>query len=79
MSLVLAVVTAGATFAAKGHQWEPYWHFLAYLSTFSLLGFIVNLIPIQPDGQYSDGARIYQMMAGTPGAKLELGDIAGIE
>jgi Zn-dependent protease len=72
VSLVLAVVTAGATFAAKGHQWEPYWHFLAYLSTFSLLGFIVNLIPIQPDGQYSDGARIYQMMAGTPGAKLEL-------
>src|SRR5277367_6778961 len=63
MSLFLAVVTAWATFEAKGHAWEHYWQLLAYVSTFSMLGFIVNVIPIQPEGQYSDGARIYQMVA----------------
>jgi hypothetical protein len=72
VSLLLGLLTAFAAFTAKGQAWEAGWHFLAYLSTFSLLGFIVNLIPIQPEGQYSDGARIYQMVAGTPGAKLEL-------
>jgi len=72
VSLLLAGAAGWATFAAKGQAWETYWQFLAYLSTFSLLGFIVNLIPIQPEGQYSDGARIYQMMAGTPAAQLEL-------
>jgi hypothetical protein len=41
------------------------------VTTFSLLGFVVNLIPMQPEGLYSDGAKIYQLLAGGAAAKVE--------
>jgi hypothetical protein len=71
-SLVLGLAALWATTAAKGSVWEPCWSLMAYIATFSLLAFVINFIPIQPEGQYSDGARIYQLLARTPGSQLEL-------
>jgi Zn-dependent protease len=71
-SLGLGLIALWATLNTKGASWEPYWQLIATVSTFSLLAFIINLIPIQPDGQFSDGARIYQLLAGSPGSHLEL-------
>jgi Peptidase family M50 len=71
-SLALGAIGMWATLAAKGHPWEAQWELLAYVSTFSLLQCVINFLPIQPEGNYSDGARIYQLAARTPGSQLEL-------
>jgi Zn-dependent protease len=71
-SLGLGAIALWAAIGAKGASWEQYWQILATVATFSLLSFVINLIPIQPEGQFSDGAKIYQLLAGTPGSHLEL-------
>jgi hypothetical protein len=61
-SLWLGVAALWATLHAKGMAWESGWKLLSYLATFSLIAFVLNLVPIAQDGQYSDGARIYQLL-----------------
>lgn len=63
-SLLLGIVTLWATLAAKGRFWEQAWELLALVATFSLLAFVMNLIPLRPEAHYSDGARIYQLLRG---------------
>jgi hypothetical protein len=67
-SLLLGVITLWATLAAKGRFWERGWEVFALLTTFSLLAFVVNLVPLRPEAHYSDGARIYQLLRGGPWA-----------
>jgi len=61
-SLVLGTAALIAALNAEGHPWNSAWEFLALISTCSLLTFAINLIPIRPEGSYSDGARIYQLL-----------------
>lgn len=63
-SLLLGAAALCATLEASGRPWEQGWEFLALVTTCCLLTFIVNLIPLRPEGSYSDGARIYQLLAG---------------
>lgn len=42
--------------------------FFSLVSTFGLVAFVVNLIPARPQGLYTDGAQIYQLLAGGPWA-----------
>jgi hypothetical protein len=69
-SLLLGAITLWATLAAKGRVWEQVWQLLAFVTTFSLLAFVINLIPLRPEAHYSDGARIYQLLWGGPWADV---------
>jgi hypothetical protein len=66
VNLLTGLIALYAALAAKGHPYEQYWGFFAYFSTISLLAFASNLIPMQSEAHYSDGARIYQLLRGGP-------------
>ena len=66
VNLLTGLIALSAALTAKGHPYEHYWGFLAYFSTISLLAFASNLIPMQSEANYSDGARIYQLLRGGP-------------
>jgi hypothetical protein len=70
-SLVLAGVSCIAALTAKGHFWEGGWTLLSLVATLSSIDFVVNLIPQKPETQYSDGARIYQLVTNGPWAHVE--------
>ncbi len=71
-SLVAGVTFGVVTLASVGHSWQPYWSLLSVLATLSIAGFVVNLIPLQPESQYSDGAQIYQILTNGPWARVHL-------
>jgi hypothetical protein len=71
-SLVAGSLFVVATLTAIGHAWAPYWSALSTLATLSLAGFVVNLIPLKPDSQYSDGAQLYQVVTNGPWARVHL-------
>jgi hypothetical protein len=71
-SLVVGSVFAMITLNAAGHFWQPYWSLLSTLATLSIAGFVVNMIPLQPQNQYSDGAQIYQILTNGPWARVHL-------
>jgi hypothetical protein len=56
--------------AAYGQAYDSLWGLLAVIVTICMIGFAGNLIPVNPDGLYSDGARIYQLMKGGAWADL---------
>ena len=70
-SLVLAGVSCIAALTAKGHFWEGSWTLLSIIATVASVDFMVNLIPQRPEAQYSDGARIYQLVTNGPWAHVE--------
>jgi hypothetical protein len=65
-SLYLGMSMFGATFLVQGTRFEGWWEFLSLASTFGFLSFVANLIPVRPEALYSDGARIYQLLADGP-------------
>ena len=69
-SLVTGLLAWEAAVTAKGRLYEPAWEMLALMATFGLVAFAVNLIPLRPGALYSDGAQIYQLLAGGPWADL---------
>jgi hypothetical protein len=69
-SLLIGLTALAAALTAKGQPYEQYWELFALVSTFALVGFAINLIPVQPEALYSDGARIYQLLRGGPWADL---------
>jgi hypothetical protein len=71
-SLVVGLVFVVVTLTAVGHAWQPYWSLLSALATLSLAGFVVNLIPLKPESQYSDGAQLYQIVTNGPWAQVHL-------
>ena len=71
-SLVAGSVFLLVTLTAVGHPWGPYWSFLSTLATLSLAGFVVNLIPLKPESQYSDGAQLYQIVTNGPWSRVHL-------
>jgi hypothetical protein len=71
-SLVVGLFFFALTITARGHVLGPYWSLLSTLATLSVAGFVVNLIPLKPDSQYSDGAQIYQLLTNGPWARVHL-------
>jgi Zn-dependent protease len=71
VNLFTGVLAMCAALAAKGQPWEQYWRFLALIATISFITFAGNLIPFRPEGAYSDGARIYQLLRGGPLVDLQ--------
>jgi len=69
-SLLTGLISFGFALRAKGSFYEQYWGLLALVSTFALVGFAVNVLPLRPESLYSDGARIYQLLRGGPWADL---------
>ncbi|HEV2324441.1 MAG TPA: site-2 protease family protein [Terracidiphilus sp.] len=63
-SLAAGAAATAAAFMVKGTQLGGAWEFLALASTFGFISFAFNLIPLRPQALYSDGARIYQLLAG---------------
>jgi hypothetical protein len=71
-SLVAGLIFMVVTLTAVGHPWGHFWSFLSTLATLSLAGFVVNLIPLKPESQYSDGAQLYQIVTNGPWARVHL-------
>jgi hypothetical protein len=66
VNLLTGLIALFAALAAKGQPYERSWEFLAYFSAISLLAFATNLAPMRSETNYSDGARIYQLLRGGP-------------
>ena len=63
-SLITGMLALILALAAPGSPWEGAWRFLALTGTICLTDFVINLMPLRPDGAYSDGAQILQMVKG---------------
>jgi len=70
VNLLAGLLATFAALAAPGQPWEREWHFFALLATISFITFAGNLVPFRPEGSYSDGARIYQLLRGGPLADM---------
>jgi hypothetical protein len=64
-NLFVGAIAVVGVLTAKGSAYEAYWDFLGMTATINLGFFLVNLIPVQEAAAYSDGARIYQILAGS--------------
>lgn len=65
-SLCLGLVALWATLAAGQKPWAPAWELLGFVAIISLVSFAFNLVPLRPEADYSDGARIYQLLTHSP-------------
>jgi hypothetical protein len=59
-------------YEAPHTRWEGAWRFLALTGSVCICDFVINLIPLRPEGAYSDGAQIFQLMKGGPWADTHL-------
>lgn len=66
VNLYVGIVAMCVALTAKGQSYQDYWQFLALLATICFVMFAGNLVPLRPEGSYSDGARIYQLLRGGP-------------
>ena len=69
-SLATGSIFIVATLLVPGTAWEPYWLFLSMIANFSLAAFVVNLMPLKPESNYSDGAQLYQIVTNGPWARV---------
>jgi hypothetical protein len=69
-NLCLAVISLSVAFTAESDAPLQTLGLLALLGAFSLLIGVVNLVPFHTGSNYSDGARIYQLLARGPFADL---------
>lgn len=67
-SLLGGVAALAGALSAPGSPWAGAWRFLALMGTMCMIDFIINLIPLRPEGAYSDGARLLQIRKGGPWA-----------
>lgn len=67
-SFAVGCFAAALAISAQGEWYQSYWEFFAVLATISLMGAVVNLLPLRPEALYSDGAQIYQLLKGGPWA-----------
>jgi len=58
--------------SAKDNPWENWWGFCAMMATLGLSAFVLNLIPLRPEDQYSDGAHLYQLLSRGPWADVHM-------
>jgi hypothetical protein len=67
-SLVTGLVALVLTLNAPHSPWQSAWRFFALTCSVCLCDFVINLIPLLPEGAYSDGAQILQLVKGGPWA-----------
>lgn len=65
-SLMVGCVAFLLAHEVAGTEIEWAWEFFALVSTFGFVAFVANLIPARPQALYTDGALIYQFLAGGP-------------
>ena len=65
-NLLTGAVAAAIAYSAEDYAWWSFWEYFALFATVSLVAGIVNLIPLQPSGLYSDGARLVQLFRHSP-------------
>ena len=68
INLLTGTVAAALAYSADNAPWWSLWEYFALFATVSLVAGIVNLLPLRPDGLYSDGARIVQVFRHSPAA-----------
>ena len=66
VNLLTGGLAAALAYSAVDAPWGFFWEYFALFATISLVAGIVNLIPLRPEGLYSDGARILQILRGGP-------------
>jgi len=66
INLLTGSAAAALAYAASDAPWRALWEYFALFATVSLVAGFVNLLPLRPDGLYSDGARILQLFRGGP-------------
>ena len=66
INLLSGAVAAALAYSAGDASWWSLWEYFALFATVSLVAGVVNLLPLRPDGLYSDGARILQIFRGGP-------------
>ena len=66
VNLITGAIAAALAWSAVNAPWQFLWEYFALFATISLVAGIINLIPLRPDGLYSDGARILQIFRGGP-------------
>jgi hypothetical protein len=71
-SLLTGMVAIILAFEAPGTTWEGAWFFLALTGSICICDFVINLIPLRPEGLYSDGAQMFQLVKGGPWADAHL-------
>ncbi len=69
-SLVMGSICIVATLLTPGHVWQRYWLLLSAMASLSISAFVVNLIPLKPESNYSDGAQLYQIVTNGPWARV---------
>lgn len=69
-SLVLGSICIVATLLTPGTAWEQDWLLFSMMANFSIAAFAVNLIPLKPESNYSDGAQLYQIVTNGPWARV---------
>lgn len=65
-SLCLGVAALWAMLRASREPWAPAWQLLGFVGVISLTSFVINLVPVRPEADYSDGAHIYQLLTRSP-------------
>ena len=68
VNLLTGAVAAALAWSAVGASWEFLWEYFALFATISLVAGVINLVPLRPEGLYSDGARILQLFHHSPAA-----------
>ncbi|WP_162601600.1 M50 family metallopeptidase [Occallatibacter savannae] len=66
VNLLTGAIAAVLAWSAVGAPWQFLWEPVGLFATISLVAGVINLVPLRPDGLYSDGARILQIFRGGP-------------
>jgi tetratricopeptide (TPR) repeat protein len=75
-NLAFGAAATWAVLHAVDAPWEPLWGLLAFISTFSLIAFVANLVPARCGDNYTDGAKLFQLLTGRTWAEFDVrGDL----
>jgi hypothetical protein len=69
-SLVMGSICIVATLLTPGTAWQQDWLLFSMMANFSIAAFVVNLMPLKPESNYSDGAQLYQIVTNGPWARV---------
>lgn len=65
-SLCVGLAALWGMLTSPGRPWASAWALLGYIAVISLIAFAINLVPMRPEANYSDGAQIYQLLTRGP-------------
>ncbi len=71
-SLVMGAVCIVLALLTPRTSWQQDWLLFSMMANFSIAAFVVNLMPLKPESNYSDGAQLYQIVTNGPWARVHL-------